>query len=290
MTRTVCQTEDESALLRAILEAPDDDAPRLVYADWLDERAGPGDPDQAEFIRLQVELPRWPDPLDPRVGRARALLRANYEQWVAARPAAHLVRWGFARGFPNAVAGSAGNVADLFRKHGRPAGLTAVHLRNLRGISGLCRRPEMAGVTSLDLGPGRIEAGNAPAAFRESAHLTNLTRLAARAGRAQADALAGLACSPRLTGLRDLDLSGSSAAVLATVTGRLLPARPDLRELGLDGLRAGRLNVTVLTSCPARQPVDGPSAQRQQVRRRRGHGPGRLAGAGRADPAGTAGQ
>jgi uncharacterized protein (TIGR02996 family) len=28
---------DREALLRAILEAPDDDAPRLVYADWLQE-------------------------------------------------------------------------------------------------------------------------------------------------------------------------------------------------------------------------------------------------------------
>src|SRR3954469_21035380 len=29
---------DEAAFLRAIHEAPADDAPRLVYADWLDER------------------------------------------------------------------------------------------------------------------------------------------------------------------------------------------------------------------------------------------------------------
>ena len=26
------------AFLRAILDAPDDDTPRLVYADWLEER------------------------------------------------------------------------------------------------------------------------------------------------------------------------------------------------------------------------------------------------------------
>ncbi len=28
---------DNDALLRAILDSPDDDAPRLVYADWLEE-------------------------------------------------------------------------------------------------------------------------------------------------------------------------------------------------------------------------------------------------------------
>lgn len=35
---------DGDALLRAVLEAPDDDAPRLIYADWLEESATAGDP------------------------------------------------------------------------------------------------------------------------------------------------------------------------------------------------------------------------------------------------------
>jgi len=39
---------DEDAFLRAIVAAPDDCAPRLVYADWLDERSDP----RAEFLRL----------------------------------------------------------------------------------------------------------------------------------------------------------------------------------------------------------------------------------------------
>jgi uncharacterized protein (TIGR02996 family) len=39
---------EESAFLRAIREEPDDDAPRLVYADWLEER---GDP-RGEYLRL----------------------------------------------------------------------------------------------------------------------------------------------------------------------------------------------------------------------------------------------
>lgn len=44
-------------LLAAILHAPDDDAPRLIYADWLDER---GEWERAEFVRVQVELVRQP--------------------------------------------------------------------------------------------------------------------------------------------------------------------------------------------------------------------------------------
>lgn len=44
-------TADERGLLAAVCESPDDDVPRLVYADWLDEH---GRPDRAEFVRLQI--------------------------------------------------------------------------------------------------------------------------------------------------------------------------------------------------------------------------------------------
>jgi uncharacterized protein (TIGR02996 family) len=46
-------TADELALLRHIEAYPDDDLPRLVYADWLDEQ---GRHTRAEFIRVQCEL------------------------------------------------------------------------------------------------------------------------------------------------------------------------------------------------------------------------------------------
>ena len=43
---------DDDAFVRAIEAAPADDAPRLVYADWLDEH---GDP-RAAFLRAEVRL------------------------------------------------------------------------------------------------------------------------------------------------------------------------------------------------------------------------------------------
>lgn len=49
-------TSDLDALLAAVLASPEDDTPRLVYADALEERAGPGDVKRAEFIRVQCEL------------------------------------------------------------------------------------------------------------------------------------------------------------------------------------------------------------------------------------------
>lgn len=49
---------EESSFLRTICDRPDDDLPRLVYCDWLDEN---GQPERAEFIRIQIELSKLPN-------------------------------------------------------------------------------------------------------------------------------------------------------------------------------------------------------------------------------------
>lgn len=46
---------DGDLLLRAVLEHPDEDTPRLAYADWFEEQ---GEPERAEFIRVQCEINR----------------------------------------------------------------------------------------------------------------------------------------------------------------------------------------------------------------------------------------
>ena len=46
-------TPADTAFLAAIIAAPADDLPRLIYADYLDER---GRSERAEFIRVQCEL------------------------------------------------------------------------------------------------------------------------------------------------------------------------------------------------------------------------------------------
>ncbi len=71
----------EDAFLHDILARPDDDAPRLIYADWLDERNNP----RGEFIRVQCALAqlseedprRWP--LEQREGE---LLREHEAKWL----------------------------------------------------------------------------------------------------------------------------------------------------------------------------------------------------------------
>lgn len=43
----------QDAFLADIIEHPDDDTPRLIYADWLEDH---DQPERAEFIRVQCEL------------------------------------------------------------------------------------------------------------------------------------------------------------------------------------------------------------------------------------------
>jgi uncharacterized protein (TIGR02996 family) len=88
----------DDAFLQAILESPDDDTPRLVYADWLDEH---DDPTRAEFIRLQcrIEDTSLDDPsLPDLLGRACRLHIEHANEWLGELRRS-LVRWTFHRGF-----------------------------------------------------------------------------------------------------------------------------------------------------------------------------------------------
>jgi uncharacterized protein (TIGR02996 family) len=51
---------DGDALLAAILANPDEDTPRLVFADYLQEN---GEQARAEFVRVQMELARFVEPV-----------------------------------------------------------------------------------------------------------------------------------------------------------------------------------------------------------------------------------
>ena len=77
--------DEEHALLAAVVAHPDDDTPRLVYADWLQEH---DQPERAEYIRLSIQLAnlRYGEPdfearerqlLDQR----RPLIERHYRKW-----------------------------------------------------------------------------------------------------------------------------------------------------------------------------------------------------------------
>jgi len=48
------------AFLADVKENPEDDTPRLILADWLDEYGGPADQARADLIRTQIEKARLP--------------------------------------------------------------------------------------------------------------------------------------------------------------------------------------------------------------------------------------
>jgi uncharacterized protein (TIGR02996 family) len=98
-------TSDGDALFRAICEQPREDTPRLVYADWLQEN---GQPERAEFIRLQCEAwhlcPAYPTVTEARTAASR-LLKKYGDLWHAELPAVVGVTWSdlFVRGFVDAA-------------------------------------------------------------------------------------------------------------------------------------------------------------------------------------------
>src|SRR5262245_26047775 len=111
---------DADGLLKAVFENPGDDAPRLVYADWCEEC---GDPDRAEFTRVQIELARMPDGDPRRPGpedREHELLGAHESAWLGEWPD-YAVDWRFERGFLAELRTSTSTLVevgdDLFARH-----------------------------------------------------------------------------------------------------------------------------------------------------------------------------
>ncbi|MBL8939440.1 MAG: TIGR02996 domain-containing protein [Archangium sp.] len=84
----------EESLLELIYTTPEDDTPRLVYGDWLQEQ---GDP-RAELLTLQLK----PKTTSKEQQRVRQLLKAHGRAWLGVLEPAILRRSEvFARGFPS---------------------------------------------------------------------------------------------------------------------------------------------------------------------------------------------
>src|SRR5262245_13423738 len=95
-------TRIQDAMLRAIVDSPDDDRPRLLYADWLEEQ---GDPERADFIRVQCSLASLAesDPRRPELRQREAAL-LNQFGWVWAEElGTQISEWQFRRGFVERV-------------------------------------------------------------------------------------------------------------------------------------------------------------------------------------------
>jgi len=134
---------EHEAFLRAIFDAPDDDTPRLVYADFLEEN---GEPERAEFIRLLCEQARLLslEPGDPGSERLKQLLprRGELQSQLAERYPERFHRFLFyVRGF-----------LSLTTLRLRPDELTDVPTLRAKAV---VKHPEWFGAQMVELEPGR---------------------------------------------------------------------------------------------------------------------------------------
>ena len=239
---------DEIAFLRTILEQPDDDAPRLVFADWLEEH---GETPRAEFIRVQVELFRLPKNSPRRLelsARERELLDRHQRGWIAAL--GDWVReWDFARGLLEYVRVQA---VDFIR-HGHllfeKAAVRKVRLNEAtRFLADVAESPVLHHLRWLDLSYNGITADRL-SPLLESHSLASLEYLDIGMNRLGQEGLAALAASKRLDKLQALrlhriGLRDSGAVHLLSTNWQ------SLRELDLENNNLGATGISALVDAP----------------------------------------
>lgn len=176
----------EDRFLAAILEDSGDEAPRLIYADWLEKRGNP----RGEFIHIQCALaklsntdPRWVD----LAARERELLNTYESLWAA--PLAGLVEgWRFRRGFIEDINLSARNFIAGAESIFRTNPIQGVRLGRLFEISPRWK------------GPPRNDYWRDDEEFR---------RIDADFRRFHRDGMQMIAACPWLARIKRLDLSGN---------------------------------------------------------------------------------
>lgn len=244
------RTHDE-AFLADMVEHPDDDAPRLVYADWLDDR---GEADRAEFIRLQIEQARLPadSPRGAALARREGELRGSGEAaWRDSLPRIEGVTWEeFRRGFVESVFVA---TVETFLEHAEAifaaapvrslqvGALDAADAARLAGAAPLARLRELSLGNNPTLGRAGVRA------LAQSPHLARLESLLLHYNDLGDAAVGELAASPYLGRLTELYLSGndlSDPAVIALANSRCLSG---LRDLDLRDNRIADPGILALT-------------------------------------------
>jgi uncharacterized protein (TIGR02996 family) len=222
------------ALLAEILANPDDDAPRLVYADWLTQREDP----RGEFITIQCELARTRDAAPASLReREAALLKKHKKAWVGEFAGTRIeygfkgggdyvkgtpTKWYFARGF---VDGVDMQVPDFVRN--APALFSCEPVRWYHPTNGSVS--ELLECTAIDklrelvMGPWKFRGAE----------------------------LAELAADTKMTSLELLNLSGCRIGVKAMIEfAEHAVEKPSLRRLWLAGNSFGDKGAIALSRSP----------------------------------------
>jgi uncharacterized protein (TIGR02996 family) len=238
---------DEPALLSAITAHPDEDTPRLAYADWLTEH---GNPTRAEFIRVQCRLadlaPNHPDWVDLTERQDELLVRIKPQNLGAGLTRAKRFHFsgghpdeleaGYRRGFPYFIdyqtSGAvlkanqiAGTIAELTRLV-QTTTIRGFHLYELPRdwLTALLDAPVAAQLTGLSCKPlPADDPGAEVAAFHRA-----------------------LATSPALGRVRDLALHGDIGPEGVTALAESTTVRA-VRNLTVRSLEAPEKTARKLT-------------------------------------------
>jgi uncharacterized protein (TIGR02996 family) len=248
LTPLSSRDSERAGLFAAVKQAPDDDAPRLVLADWLEEHGDEHDRAHAELIRAQCEIQRLtaeivaPDNPEP----LRLLLcSAGYNT--------SLVPYHF-----SAVVEADVRIRELLSRQeqllkvfrgerGRIRGLSFAHIHEFNrgfvelGLNYAPFRPrELTAYAASPAGP-RVESltvtivpSNVGTVGR-NALLGHASGLTVCSFRADNKSVASLLASPRLAGLRRLDLGRMLGAEKALPALAACPQRDQLTHLYLYG-------------------------------------------------------
>jgi uncharacterized protein (TIGR02996 family) len=249
-------SSSHDALYRAICAHPDEDTPRLAFADLVEER---GDELRARFIRTQVALARV-STYDPEWVKARQFEPDAATGWSRTEdlprplpPGASWQRFEFRRGFPWKIGVS--SLREFVDGGEAVFGAAPIQALDIDAgdrpdLSALAEWPHLARLRKLEFSDGWFGA-DAIAPLADSELAANVTELGFEFGGIAPEGLAALAASelfPRLTGLelRSVSLPG------ALVADSLAEARGPgaLSRLALPYNRFGRDDAEQLFALP----------------------------------------
>jgi uncharacterized protein (TIGR02996 family) len=253
---------EREALLRAVCENPDDDTPRLVFADWLQEN---GDEERAEFIRVQLEIAGLPDgkKKQKRLAREKELLDAHRDEWAEALKPYFAYYYGgiyahhyappvvFRRGFVETIAMDVATFGSRGEEVFALAPIRGLRIQDAQALDDLAKSKNLLRLHTLDLRGAVLstDGSDSPVLFR-SKFLANLKTLIARGyddnGHLETNGLRALAGSKHLTALACLDIgnnwlfggynSKQQEAACRKLLWKLGENMPALRELKLHGM------------------------------------------------------
>lgn len=237
----------ESGLIADIIENPDDDRLRLIYADWLEDG---GHHERAEFIRLDLAKERG-GPLAPEDReRRRKLYQEHHQRWSS--DIDRLVRRRvYRRGLVESVYLSGEQYCRGASALGRLAPVREVSFCDPVEPRRVASTPAPACLSSLNL-TGCVLPPGSLLDLAGSSHLAGLVSLE-MSGRIDLPGLRSLLASPALSGLRRLTLTRywfhhNVGGLVGEKLGRL-------RELDLKGSWLGESGARTLAESPHLAPL-----------------------------------